>query len=54
MVPKEFQYVVHLIQPNTRLALFQITDKPQPNARSAGEFQLRESGSLAQYFDLLT
>ena len=54
MVAQEFQHLVHLIQPDARLALLKIADKPQPNARSAGELQLRESGSLAQFFDLLT
>ena len=53
MVPKEFQHLVHLIQPDAGLALFKVADKSQPNTRSAGEFQLRESGSLANCLDLL-
>ena len=46
--------MVHLIQPDARLALLKVADKPQPNARSAGELQLREPRPLAQFFDLLT
>jgi len=52
-VAQEFQHLVHLVQPNTGLALLKVTDKPQPNSDSAGALQLRESGSLAQRFDLL-
>ena len=52
-MPQEFQHLVYLIQPDAGLALFKVADKPQPNARSAGELQLRESGSLAHCLDLL-
>ena len=53
MMPEEFQHVVHLIQADARLTLFQVANKPQANSHSFGKFHLSESCPLAQFLDVL-
>jgi len=48
---KQGQHLIHFIHTKGLLPLFQLTDKPESNSSSVGQFILRQPKALATLFD---